>query len=118
MARGPVQIDGLQELSGLVASRHNSNVLWTHNDGPQDTVHAINTQGQWVGWLQLPGAPSQDWEDIAVGPGPEAGVDYLYIGDIGGNNDDRTVVQVFRVPEPEWRGTGPIRGTSSGTTIR
>lgn len=100
VARGYVQINGQIELSGLVASRRNPNVLWTHNDGPQDYVYAINNEGRHVGDLHLVNAPSLDIEDIAIGPGPVPGVDYLYVGDIGGNNDDRTVVQVFRVPEP------------------
>ncbi len=102
--QGTVRIPGLAELSGLVASRQNLNVLWTHNDGPQDRIYAINNEGRWIGEMQLLDAPSQDVEDIAIGPGPTAGVDYLYIGDIGGNNDDRAVVQVFRVPEPamQW----------------
>ena len=35
------------------------------------------------------------------GPGPEEGVDYLYLGDIGDNNAQREEVTVYRVPEPE-----------------
>ena len=34
----------------------------------------------------LTGAKMRDWEDIAVGPGPEPNVDYLYVGAIGDND--------------------------------
>ena len=31
----------------------------------------------------LQGADLRDWEDMALGPGPKQGQDYLYVGDIG-----------------------------------
>jgi hypothetical protein len=48
----------------------------------------------------LSGATAVDWEDIAAGPGPTAGVPYLYVGDIGDNTASRSSVQVYRVAEP------------------
>lgn len=100
MVRGMVKTNGKQELSGLVASRKNQGVLWTHNDGPQTAVYAISAHGENLGTFELQGVPSHDWEDIAIGPGPKAGVDYLYVADIGGKKPKRNVVQVFRTPEP------------------
>ena len=41
-----------------------------------------------------------DWEALSSGPGPERGVPYLYIGDIGDNDRDRDEVVVYRVKEP------------------
>src|SRR5205085_5173224 len=75
----------LQEISGIIASRKNHDVLWVHEDGPQTSVVAINTSGRLLGTLTLTGVQTVDWEDIAIGPGPVAGVDYLYIADIGDN---------------------------------
>ena len=38
-----------------------------------------------VARLDIAGADNCDWEDIAVGPGPDPQKTYIYIGDIGGN---------------------------------
>jgi hypothetical protein len=37
---------------------------------------------------------------MAAGPGPQAGKSYLYLGDIGDNNEARDEVVVYRVLEP------------------
>jgi len=90
----------LVEISGMVASRKNHDVLWVHEDGSQNTVVAINATGRYLGTLTLSGIQSTDWEDIAIGPGPVAGIDYLYIADIGDNLADRGSITIYRVPEP------------------
>src|SRR4030095_11796189 len=36
----------------------------------------------------------------AIGPGPQGGQSYLYVGDIGDNNHVRSSVVVYRAPEP------------------
>lgn len=46
-------------------------------------------------------AGARDWEDIAAGPGPDRSRSYLYIGDIGDNNERRFDIIVYRVPEPK-----------------
>jgi hypothetical protein len=46
------------------------------------------------------GAQARDWEDISIGPGPERDKSYLYIGDIGDNDQQRSEVVVYRVAEP------------------
>ena len=48
-----------------------------------------------------PAPSARDWEDIAAGPGPQAGVPYLYIGDIGDNLRDQGRLVIYRVPEPK-----------------
>jgi hypothetical protein len=47
-------------------------------------------------------------EEIALGVGPEAGVDYLYIGDIGDNDERRPEISLVRVPEPVLEGAGTV----------
>lgn len=104
---GPARLVGaladatVTESSGLVASRRNPGVLWTHNDsGAKPVVHCVRPDAASCGRWAVPGAGAVDWEDIAAGPGPERGTSYLYIGDIGDNGRTRPSVVVYRVPEP------------------
>lgn len=91
----------VDESSGLAASRRNPGLLWTHNDSGDDpVVHCADRQGRACGTWRVTGAGARDWEDMAVGPGPEAGRSYLYLGDIGDNLGDQSQVTVYRVPEP------------------
>jgi hypothetical protein len=113
---GEVPVSGvaeheLIELSGLAASRRNPGVLWLHDDGSgHNAVHAISVAGNYLGALTLQGAPSIDWEDIAVGPGPQAGTHYIYAGDIGDNTDgDRSVPS---------GGAGDVVGSGAGTQFQ
>lgn len=98
---GEIDAPAIHEASGLVASRQNANVLWTHNDsGDKNVIYAINDRGRLLGVYTLARAYARDWEDIALGPGPEEGKQYLYIGDIGNNEARYRVQYIFRVPEP------------------
>jgi hypothetical protein len=103
--KGPVANPAIREASGLVASRKNPGVLWTHNDsGNPNRLYALDSQGRTLGTYSLhtarSGIPNRDWEDIAIGPGPEEGQHYLYIGDIGDNQRAFASKFVYRVPEP------------------
>src|SRR4051812_18119291 len=78
---GTIQNAAITEASGIVASRLNPGVLWTHNDsghGPQ--IYPMTAGGADLGTYTISGASSTDWEDIAIGPGPVADAQYLYIG--------------------------------------
>lgn len=92
----------LLELSGLAASRRQPGVLWSHNDsGDSNRIFALRPDGALLATYFLDGAVNVDWEDIAIGPGPVPGVDYLYIADVGNNNPPlRLVLTIYRVPEP------------------
>lgn len=91
----------IDESSGLVASRRNPDLFWTHNDSGDDPlVFAFDRKGQRRGVWRVEGAKSRDWEDIAIGPGPERGRPYIYIGDIGDNQNRRESITVYRFPEP------------------
>jgi autotransporter-associated beta strand protein len=107
----------INEASGIIASKLNPNILWTHNDsGGSAEVFAMTTAGANRGTYSVSGASANDWEDIAIGPGPVAGVQYLYIGDIGDNDGDASDVSVYRVAEPTVSDTGSVvNGTLSGT---
>jgi hypothetical protein len=99
---GSVALGAVGELSGIVASRRNPGVWWVENDsGNPNAVYAIGDDGRDLGTFTLTGTTNVDWEDIAVGPGPDAGTSYLYVADIGNNNTPkRNAVDVYRVAEP------------------
>ena len=97
---GKVQSALIKEASGLAASRKTPGVLWIHNDGGSPCVYAITPEGKLLGVYNLAGAKVRNWEDIAIGPGPEPNVDYLYVGDIGDNNAKRKDVTIYRIIEP------------------
>ena len=99
---GKTSINALSEASGIASSARNPGVLWTHNDGSRKRVFAVSTNGATLSNFSFDESVD-DVEDMAVGPGPSAGVSYLYFGDIGGNNhsgDKREDVQIIRIPEP------------------
>ena len=65
-----------------------------------------------IGRFNLTGVQMYDFEDIALGPGPEGpgGPDYIYVGDIGNNWDKNNEhcrginaldYVVYRIPEPD-----------------
>jgi hypothetical protein len=101
-APGTVASPDLVEISGLAASR-TQDVIWAHNDcGATARVFAMSPAGEALATYTLTGAEAFDWEDMALGPGPEDGVDYLYLGDIGDNASIRPEIVVYRAPEPEF----------------
>ena len=90
------------ESSGLAASRLNQNIYWTHNDsGDGPLVYAFDTTGESRGVFRVAGAQARDWEDMAIGPGPQRASSYLYLGDIGDNDNVRSEIVVYRVAEPK-----------------
>ncbi|MCA9262897.1 MAG: hypothetical protein KDA60_03570, partial [Planctomycetales bacterium] len=110
---GSVPASLLGEASGLVASQHNPSVLWAHNDsGDTNRVVALNLQGNSLGSFVLAGATHTDYEDIAIGPGPNAGTSYLYVADIGDNSEVRSNVTLYRVAEPVVDANGGDQSTT------
>jgi hypothetical protein len=102
IAWGSITINPLTEASGMAASARNPGVLWTHNDGSRERIHAFSTNGAHLASFDLNLAVS-DLEDIAIGPGPITNTSYIYIGDIGGSDGMNVVrdrVRILRVPEP------------------
>ncbi len=98
---GYVLADDVLEASGLAISKQNPDLVWTHNDsGGGDIIYALRTDGTFRGTYRLGTAFLTDAEDIAIGPGPLPGVDYIYVGDIGNNDSIRAQIRVKRVPEP------------------
>ena len=101
----------LNEISGMVISRINPNTIWVHEDsGAGPVVTAINTSGQTIASIDLLGANSIDWEDMAMGPCGDTTC--LWVGDIGDNANSRTDVHLLRFEEPDLDGRSvPIEVT-------
>lgn len=100
-----------REISGVVASRKHvkkgkggkkEGVLWAHNDsGSAPYLFALNSStGEHIAWFEITGdnVPNYDWEDIAIGPGPEFGYDYLYVGDVGSHQSEEKIIR-FKEPD-------------------
>lgn len=99
----------ITEASGLAVSWRNPGVLWTHNDGNRDSIFAIALNGELLGRFHL-NKSVDDLEDIAVGPGPNSSLSYLYAADIGSNDASRGKVKVYRVAEPAVTvGQAPVK---------
>src|SRR6185503_3525400 len=60
---------------------------------------ALSTNGALLARYSIPNAVG-DFEDMAIGPGPKPGVQYIYLGDIGDNFLNRSQIHVLRFPEP------------------
>lgn len=103
------------EASGLAASRSNPGTVWTHNDsGGAASLYALDSTGSIRATLNLTGATNRDWEDMARGPGPAGGPDWLYAGDIGDNGASRASIRVYRVAEPDLSGVPAGGAVASG----
>jgi hypothetical protein len=100
---GRVKLKALVEVSGIAASRQNPDILWMHNDGASKHIYAVKTTGKVVSQV-VPDVTVEDLEDIAIGPGPGKGVDYIYLGDIGDNHLRRREIRVIRFAEPSFQG--------------
>jgi hypothetical protein len=94
----------LEEVSGLAASITNPGYLWAHNDsnsGPE--VFLIDTALNVRLTCVLKNIENRDWEDIAVGPGPNPAKNYIYVGEIGDNLARHTYKYIYRFEEPVLR---------------
>ena len=88
-------------MSGLVVSHRYPNRLYVHTDsGGEAAVFVLDTLGNELGKLDLSGLSNRDWEDIAVGPGPN-GSSYIYVAEIGDNEAKYDQIYLYRFLEPE-----------------
>ncbi|MFT4977364.1 MAG: PKD repeat protein [Myxococcota bacterium] len=105
----------LDEASSLMASRADTDLVWSHNDsGDTARLFALGMDGRHRGIVTLDGAEAEDWEDSALYVDPETGATTLFIGDIGDNNGSREAVSIVMVPEP---GDGDVTGDWTTMTL-
>ncbi len=89
----------ISESSGLVSSRCNKDIFWTHNDSRNGAfIFAVDRKGKKLGTWKVTGAVNKDWEDLATIK--KDGKCFLYVGDIGNNSRIRSEFTVYRVEEP------------------
>jgi hypothetical protein len=102
---GTLQDREMDETSGIAASGINEDIYYIHNDsGDTSRFFAIKPDGHLVSTIYFHGDPKEvqgvhDCEDIAVGPGPDSGKSYVYMGDIGDNYSVRKYITVYRMEE-------------------
>ncbi len=87
--------DDISETSGLVFF---DNRLITHNDsGGMNALYEINEDnGNISRTVTIQNATNVDWEDIC------ADDDYIYIGDFGNNNGNRTNLKIYKVLKMDY----------------
>jgi hypothetical protein len=91
----------LREVSGLATSARNSGLLWAHNDsGHRAEIFLIDENCEIRRSFILAGIENRDWEDVAVGPGPDSTKSYVYIGEIGDNDGVYPLKYIYRFEEP------------------
>ena len=84
----------------MVASQHVPGLLWVHNDGSKGGLFALSTNGTLLASFKLD-TEVTDLEDIAIASGPAGQASYLYLADIGDNEQARPSVKVYRFLEPK-----------------
>ncbi len=82
--------DSLHEISGLTFL--NDTILVTHNDGGNDAIlYFLNLNGEVIHQVEIDGAKNTDWEAITLDG------EFLYIGDIGNNSNNRKDLIIYKV---------------------
>lgn len=105
----------MKETSGIAASALFKNMLYVHNDsGDESRFFMMSPDGKLHHIFKYDGNNSDDdCEDIAVGPGPIKGKNYVYVGNIGDNGADRNAIVVYRFEEKRsWTKDSIINLTS------
>ena len=76
-----------------VLTFYNDSIFITHNDsGDKPMLYFINVKGKLIHQVLIENAHNVDWEDIC-----SDGKGYLYIGDIGNNNNNRRDLKIYKV---------------------
>lgn len=98
---GTLENKEIDEASGIAFSRSHDGLIYTHNDsGGGRRIYVIDTLGKGSVVFKIKGVWNRDWEDIAVGPGPDPKLNYVYVGEIGDNEAKYTNIFIYRFPEP------------------
>jgi hypothetical protein len=93
--------EGLEEASGVAMSRAHAGVFWSHGDGDDPTLFAVDSAGMLLSRVRLATDVLVDWEDLALAACGES--DCLYVADVGDNVGGREQLRVLRVREPDPR---------------
>src|SRR5690606_7843244 len=116
--RGKVASQAISEVSGVVASATNPQLLWAHNDsGDEARLFLLNDTARLRAAYYLEGVTARGWEDI--GRMRKNGKNFLLVGDIGDNQARRPFVELHVFREPAVRESGTVyTDTISRSAIR
>jgi len=111
--QGALDNPEINEASGLASSVVNSGMFWTHNDsGDKARIFLIDGEARNRAVVWLKDFSNRDWEDISVGPGPEEGKSYVYVGEIGDNASRHEYKYLYRMEEPVIAGASSVVDTT------
>ncbi len=97
---------GLEEASGMVASKQHPGLFWIHNDsGDGPVIYAIDSTGRRMCAYEFTSddvvRDGSDWEDIAYSQHISTADTsyYIWVGDIGDNEGKRDAINIYRMRE-------------------
>jgi len=91
----------IDEASGVADSKANPGYVWVEQDGGNSNdIFLLSDSGQIFKKINIRSSVNRDWEDMALAKGPVAGTNYLYVADIGDNNQVYGQYRIYRFPEP------------------
>lgn len=95
----------LNENSGLL---NLDGEIWTHNDsgGEPELYQADPATGTIIRTVAVVNAQNEDWEDITWDD------TFIYIGDFGNNEGNRTDLRIYRVPRSELNASDEVTAES------
>ena len=85
----------LDENSGMV--HIGDSTIWLINDsGGANKIYQVNFKGELLKEFRVDNARNKDWEDLALDEDNN-----VYIADTGNNNNKRTNLVIYKIPNPE-----------------
>lgn len=104
----------LSETSGLAISINNPGMLWAHNDsGHSNSISLIEiATAQIKARYKITGTNNNDWEDMEIAINPENNEPYIYVGDIGDNDENRPLYTIYKFKEPIYQEDHPALGVT------
>ena len=93
----------LSEISGI-ENLSNDTFLAINDSGDEPIIYAMNSDGIIFHKIFITGAKNMDWEDLSSDD------DFIYIGDIGNNRNQRKDLVVYRIPLTNLMGYQNIDG--------
>jgi len=97
----PVLPGTIDEASGIADSKINPGFIWVQQDGGNPPeLFLLSYTGTVQKKIPIKGVTNRDWEDMAVGNGPVAGTNYVYIAETGDNSAAYTNYAIYRFAEP------------------
>jgi hypothetical protein len=91
----------VDEASGIADSKAFPGNIWVQQDGGNSAhLTLLSYSGAVQKKILLKSTFNRDWEDMAIGNGPQPGINYIYIAETGDNNLAFTYYTIYRFEEP------------------